>query len=274
VRTLLAQVTDLHIREPGQLAYRRLDTAPYLAGAVDSLMRLAQRPQAVILTGDLTDFGRLTEYQHLARLLAPLDMPCYLLPGNHDNRENLRRSFASHTYLGSDGFVQYSVMIGPLRLIALDTSEPGCSAGRLCATRLDWLKAELARDRETPTVIAMHHPPFKTLIGHMDEIGLLDGAPQLEAMLVPHPNVLRVICGHLHRTIYTGFARTVASTAPSPAHQVCLDLSDDAQSAWNLEPPGFHLHALTDTGALLTHVVAVGNFEGPFPFHENGQLID
>ena len=32
--TLLAQLTDLHIREPGRLAYGRLDTAPYLLSLI------------------------------------------------------------------------------------------------------------------------------------------------------------------------------------------------------------------------------------------------
>ena len=274
MNTLLAQVTDTHIREPGRLAYRRLNTAPYLAAAVEKLMQLPQKPHAVIMTGDLTDFGRESEYQHLADLLSPLDMPYYLLPGNHDDRDNLRRSFSTHSYLGRDGFIQYSVQIGELRLIALDSSQPGESAGRLCASRLAWLDNALNQDRVTPTVVAMHHPPFKTLIGHMDAIGLLEGADALAELLASHTNIQRVICGHLHRTIYTGFGKTVASTAPSPAHQVCLDLDVSAVSAWTLEPPGFHLHAWHGQQNLLTHVVPVGAFEGPFPFHENGVLID
>ena len=32
--TLLGQLTDMHIREPGRLAYRPIDTAPFLARAV------------------------------------------------------------------------------------------------------------------------------------------------------------------------------------------------------------------------------------------------
>ncbi len=274
MNTLLAQITDTHIREPGRLAYRRLNTAPYLAAAVQALMRLPQKPAALFMTGDLSDFGRDSEYQHLAQLLAPLDIPYYLMPGNHDERDQMRRSFPGHAYLGSAGFIQYSVRVGELRVIALDTSEPGQSAGRLCASRLAWLRDELERDSVTPTVIAMHHPPFRTLIGHMDRIGLLEGAGDLEALLKGHACIQRIICGHLHRTIYTGFAGTVASTAPSPAHQVCLDLQEDAVSAWIMEPPGFHLHAWTGNKTLLTHVVAVGAYEGPYPFHENGKLID
>ncbi|MGH8814617.1 MAG: metallophosphoesterase, partial [Advenella sp.] len=119
--TILVQLTDLHIREPNKLAYGRLDTAPYLRNCVESVLRLRQKPDAVVLTGDLTDFGRPAEYAHLRQLLAPLDMPLYLLPGNHDDRTNLRAAFPEHRYMAQGEFIQYVVDIGPLRLIALDT---------------------------------------------------------------------------------------------------------------------------------------------------------
>jgi 3',5'-cyclic-AMP phosphodiesterase len=274
--TLLAQLTDLHIREPGRLAYGRLDTAPYLRAAVQALNALPQPPHAVVLTGDLTDFGRAAEYEHLVGLLEPLSMPLYLLPGNHDERAQLRRSFLQHGYLGDGEFVQYNVCLGEhgLRLLTLDTVEPGASHGRLCQKRLQWLDDTLAQHRGEPVVIAMHHPPFETLIGHMDRIGLLEGADALAEILAAHPNVERVICGHLHRTIYTRLGGAVVSTAPSPAHQVCLDLAPDAASAWILEPPGFHLHAWSGPGRMVTHVAVIGAFDGPHPFHDGGKLID
>lgn len=273
--TLLLQLSDLHIREPGRLAYGRIDTAPYLREAVASIGRLPQRPAALVITGDLTDFGRAAEYDHLRELLAPLaPLPIYLLPGNHDERQQLRASFPEHAWLGTEGFVQYSVPVGAMQLIALDTVVPGASEGSLCAERLDWLAAQLDAHRDRPVVIAMHHPPFRTLIGHMDEIGLLQGADELEALVARHPNVERVICGHLHRSIQVRFGGSLALTVPSPAHQVCLDLAPDAPSAWTLEPPGYAVHALPAGGRLVSHLAASGRYEGPYPFHDGGQLID
>ena len=273
--TLLLQLSDLHIREPGRLAYGRIDTAPYLREAVASIGRLPQRPAALVITGDLTDFGRAAEYDHLRELLAPLaPLPIYLLPGNHDERQQLRASFPEHAWLGTEGFVQYSVPVGAMQLIALDTVVPGASEGSLCAERLDWLAAQLDAHRDRPVVIAMHHPPFRTLIGHMDEIGLLQGADELEALVARHPNVERVICGHLHRSIQVRFGGSLALTVPSPAHQVCLDLAPDAPSAWTLEPPGYAVHALPAGGRLVSHLAASGRHEGPHPFHDGGQLID
>ncbi|GGH48449.1 3',5'-cyclic adenosine monophosphate phosphodiesterase CpdA [Comamonas phosphati] len=275
--TFLLQITDLHIREPGRLTYRRIDTAHYLKSTVQSILRLPQKPHALVITGDLTDFGRPEEYAHLHELLSPLNgLPIYLLPGNHDERQGLRTAFPGHRYLPADSeFLQYAVDVGRLRLIAVDTVTPGKSEGGLCTKRLDWLQAQLAASGERPVVIAMHHPPFRTLIGHMDRIGLLQGAQELEALVRRHPNVERVICGHLHRSIQVSFGGTVAMTSPAPAHQVCLDLSPDAFAGWTLEPAAFMLHALPEQGRLISHTVASGDFDGPHPFWDaHGRLID
>ena len=272
--TLLLQLSDLHIREPGKLAYGRIETAPYLKRAIETILRLPQQPDAVVITGDLTDFGRRAEYDHLRELLSPLTIPVYLMPGNHDNRDQLRSSFSDHSYLGNSGFVQFSVAINNLQLIALDTSEAGASAGYLCKERLVWLATQLEFHAQRPVIIAMHHPPFKTLISHMDAIGLLAGSQELEELVMRYPNVERIICGHLHRSIQVRFGGTIAGTVPSPAHQVCLDLAPDAQSLWALEPPGFGLYALPADGRLVSHTIASGRYDGPFPFHEEGQLID
>src|SRR5262245_9072071 len=100
---IIAQISDMHIRAPGQLAYRRVDTAAFLARAVDHVLRMTPRPDAVIATGDLVDAGQPEEYRHLRDLLAPLPMPLYLIPGNHDERGALLREFGDHAYLPRNG---------------------------------------------------------------------------------------------------------------------------------------------------------------------------
>ncbi|MBP6814434.1 MAG: phosphodiesterase [Burkholderiaceae bacterium] len=276
--TLIAQLSDPHIREPGRIAYGRVDTADYLRRAVASLMALPQQPDAVLITGDLVDFGRRQEYEHLASLLAPIRVPLYLLPGNHDDPAMMRQCFPEHAYLQqpmADGFMQYCARIGPLRLISLDTTVAGQSHGALCARRLDWLEQALAACTGEPVIVAMHHPPFTTLIGHMDQIGLLSGIDELRSLIARHPNVERIVCGHLHRAIDVRFAGTLASTSPAPAHQVCLDLSPQAASQFRMEPPGFRLHAYTPQTGVVTHLAAIGDHQGPYPFHEpGGALID
>ena len=123
---LLAQVSDLHVKARGELSYKVVDTAGMLRSCVEHLSKLDPRPDAVVLTGDLTDGGLPEEYSYLRELLAPLTMPVYLLPGNHDNHDALRAAFPEHAYLcQSPRFIQYAIEDYPLRIVAADTVIPG-----------------------------------------------------------------------------------------------------------------------------------------------------
>jgi len=270
---LIAQLTDTHIKTAGRLAYGRVDTSAMLADAVEALRRLDPQPDLLVITGDLVDLGSAEEYACLRAILAPLSQPLLVVPGNHDEREALRNAFADGGYLPASGFLHYAVDDYPLRIVGLDTLIPGQGGGELCAERLDWLARTLAERPAAPTLILMHHPPFVTGIGHMDRIGL-QGRQAFAALLEQHPQVQRVLCGHLHRTIHAVVGGRSVLTSPSTAHQVALDLREQAPSAFRMEPPGFMLHRWAD-GLLVSHVANIGDFAGPFPFFdEAGALID
>lgn len=260
---IIAQLSDPHIAAPGALLYGRVDTADFLKRAVAEVNRLDPPPDIVVLTGDLVDKGEPVEYEHLRRLLAPLAMPVFVIPGNHDAREPLRAAFGADGYLPADGFLQYSVENYPVRLVALDTLIPGEGGGLLCAERLAWLDRALAGAPQRPTVLVMHHPPFPTGIERMDKSGLR-GADALAAIVARHPQVERILCGHLHRAIDRRFAGTVAGTAPSTAHQIRLDIRSGASLRFMFEPPGYQLH-LWREGGLVTHTAVIGEWPGPFP---------
>jgi len=256
---LIAQISDTHIKPEGALAYGRVDTGAFLARAVDHILHLDPRPDVVLATGDLVDAGSDDEYARLRHLLSPLPMPVYLIPGNHDDREGLRRAFADRPWMPRDGFIQYVVEAGPLRLIAIDTLLPGMPGGRVDAERLAWLDARLSEQPSQPTVIFMHHPPFMTAIEFMDSIGL-EGADAMAEVVRRHPQVERVVCGHLHRSIQSRWAGTVAMTAPATAHQVGLDVREDVGLSVTMEPPGYALHLWRDDIGLVSHVASVGEF--------------
>lgn len=270
---IVAQISDPHIKPEGRLAYRRVDTEAYLARAVRHLLALSPRPDVVLGTGDLVDAGRPDEYRRLRALLAPLPMPVYLIPGNHDDRDALRAAFADHGYLPREGFIQYVVDEHPLRLVALDTLVPGQGGGLLCAERLAWLDARLADAPDRPTLIFMHHPPFDTGVHHMDRIGL-ENAEAMGEVIRRHSQVLCITCGHLHRPIQLRWNGTLVMTAPSTAHQVALDLHPDAPLEFVMEPPACLLHVWRPGTGLLTHTSYIGDFDGPYPFFEHGRLIE
>ena len=55
--TLIAQISDLHIKAHGRLSYKQVDTHAALLQVIDTLNTLQPRPDAVVITGDLVDFG-------------------------------------------------------------------------------------------------------------------------------------------------------------------------------------------------------------------------
>ena len=179
---ILAQISDPHILVPGVLfrgpiqgvapdaerALREFDPAAYLARAIAAVNALVPRPDITVVTGDLVDNGMPEEYEHLRALLAPLGMPVFVIPGNHDAREPLRKAFRSEGYFPADGRLHYLIDDYPLRLIALDTLVDGKNHGSLNAEQLVWLDATLAAQPDRPTAVLMHHPPFPTGSTYMD----------------------------------------------------------------------------------------------------------
>ena len=264
--TLLAQISDLHVTAKGKKLYGRVDTAGFLARAVAHLNALDPRPDFVLITGDLVDRGSIAEYENLRAGLDGLKIGWALMPGNHDERTNLRRVFADQAYLPRTGeFLHYVLEDLPLRLIALDTLIPGESGGRLCQTRLDWLADRLEQRPDRPTIIAMHHPPFLSGLAEMDAINC-DNSAALGALVAQHPQIERIVCGHVHRPMVVRWNGTVVTTAPATAHQVTLDLNEGSHTSWIMEPPACHLHYWRADSGLVTHLSYIGDYGAPTPY--------
>ena len=78
-------------------------------------------------------------------------------------------------------------------------------------------------------------------------------ADALAAVIARHPNVERVLCGHLHRPITRRWAGTIGSVCPGVAHQIGLDLDRESGFDIVLEPPAYQLHVWMDTLGLVSH---------------------
>jgi 3',5'-cyclic AMP phosphodiesterase CpdA len=138
----------------------------------------------------------------------------------------------------------------------------GGSGGELCAVRLEWLEKRLAEAPDRATVVLMHHPPFRTFVAGLDAGALSDPAP-FASVIARHPQVEAILCGHVHRPVEVRFAGTRASTAPSCAHQIALDMTPGNPLRAVMEPPAYRLHAYSVDTGLVSHTVYIGVFSGP-----------
>jgi 3',5'-cyclic AMP phosphodiesterase CpdA len=247
---LLVQLSDSHIGAD----WGDADSVARLAAAVESVRNLVPNPDAVLLSGDLADHAADVEYDQVRALLAPLEAPLHVLPGNHDDRLALRRHFGVP---GADTEpVQYAADLGPLRLVVIDSTRPGEDRGELDADRLGWLAATLEAAPDTPTLLAMHHPPVATGIPAFDEIGLPPAERQaLGKVLEAHPQVRRIVAGHLHRTVAVELAGRTVLAIPSTYVQARLEFGAE-EIQLSTEPCGFAVHAWLG-GELVSHVQPV-----------------
>ncbi len=95
---------------------------------------------------------------------------------------------------------------------------------------------------------------------------LNEGGERLAAIVRRHGHVERVMCGHVHRPIQVLWAGTMASIAPSTAHQATLDLHEKTPHSLMMEPPGLALHLWRPGMGLVTHISYIGTYKGPEPF--------
>jgi 3',5'-cyclic AMP phosphodiesterase CpdA len=255
---IIAQITDLHAGRRVEMPGGALDTFESLERAVAHLNALRPAPDVVLATGDLSHDTGPGDYARLKAALAPLAMPLYVIPGNHDDPANLLAAFASDGYLPAAGrFLHYVVEGHPLRLVALDTTLPGEEAGALCAERLAWLKARLEEAPGQPTLVFMHHPPFETGIPFFDRIGCRGGAA-MGAIVARHPQVEAVLCGHVHRAIALRWHGTVVQVTPSTGYQYPLELREAEPIGPVLEPPACRICVWTPGVGLVSHLSYIG----------------
>jgi 3',5'-cyclic AMP phosphodiesterase CpdA len=238
--TLLVQLSDLHIggNENG------MDPIPRLEAVIEAVRRLPNRPDAVLVSGDLTDDGAAEGYRVAREMLAGLEVPLHVIPGNHDDRRQLREAFGLPG--SGDEPVNYSTRVVDLRLVAFDSIVPGQDPGDFPSEQLRWLDEELEGEPETPTLLALHHPPLATGIAEWDAINLL--APQREALagvVVRHPQLLGITGGHLHRVATSALAGRPVLAAPSTYWQVSPDFEEEDKYRV-VDSPGFAIHALRD----------------------------
>lgn len=263
----IIQLSDLHVVPPGKPLSGRVETLPFLERAVAAVERLIPRADLIIITGDLVEAGTAEEYSLAKAALERLTVPYLVLPGNHDQRTNLRAAFAGRMgrVLRHD-CLAFQHQVGDLNVVALDSVIPLSGQGRLGEVQLQWLKTLLDKDSRRPTLLALHHPPFDVGIPFMDRLGLQD-RDQLIQVISGRENVVGVVAGHVHRTIVGRAGRVTAIVGPSTAHQIPLEAAPDGPETFVFEPPGYLLHEW-DGRVLRSHHCYIDSFGPWFRFDQ------
>lgn len=207
-----------------------------------------------MLSGDLSEAGDQASYEGLRQALNGWPAPYCLLPGNHDDRAKLLSSFPDLEAPG--GFLQSATAYGDLRLILLDTVQPGRQGGAFCDQRAKWLGDQLRASPDRPTLIFMHHPPAALGIDWIDPGPEEVWPKRLMEVLTGH-NVVALCAGHAHSGAALNWHGVPLLICPSIASDISLNFapmnagSPDDRPLVERSAPGFALH-LWREGTLAT----------------------
>jgi len=193
-----------------------------LPKAVSAVNALAQPPDFVVFTGDLTHttddpqerHRRLAEFRDIAAQLKVKTVR--FMPGEHD--ASLDNGAAYQEFFGA---THYSFDHKGVHFIALDNvSDPAAKIGD---EQLAWLAADLAQQPKDARIVVLTHRPLFDLYPQWDW-ATRDGARAIE-LLMQHANVT-VFYGHIHQEHHfmTGHiahhsAKSLIFALPAPGSQ-------------------------------------------------------
>lgn len=245
---LVAQVTDIHLFADANRELLGLPSAKSFQTVLERLQILSPQPDILLLTGDLSQDGTAESYQRLVDLLKPFSIPTYWLPGNHDQplvmQQVLNQALIS---------AQKSFKVRGWQFILLNSQVSGCVYGRIAPESLNWLSLQLQYNRELPTLIAFHHPPFVVNSDWLDS-STLQNPEELFAILDRHPQVKLAIFGHIHQEFdrWRGQVRYLGSPSTSIQFE-----PESTKFALDQIEPGFRLLTLEPDGTFETRIERV-----------------
>jgi len=198
------------------------DAEHTLEKAVATVNGLAQKPDFIVFTGDLTHTTedgklrreRMQRFKEILSALAVKDVR--FMPGEHD--ASLDKGEAFKEFFGATHFTFDHKGV---HFIALDNvSDP---AARLGDEQLAWLAADLKQRKTDDRIVVLTHRPLFDLVPNWDWT-TADGAKAIE-LLMPYQNVV-VFYGHIHQEHHhtTGHiahhaAKSLIFPLPAPGSQ-------------------------------------------------------
>lgn len=239
-------LTDTHLTADAEgtlLGLPPHETLRHVVAAVKD-----EQPDLVLHTGDLAQESTPAAYAALGRLLAPLDAPCYWIPGNHDVEAVMGAALARPPFRPRRSF-----RAGGWRFLLLNSAVPGAVHGRLAKSSLNWLDQQLATHAEAPTCIALHHAPIPVEAAWLQPLTLRN-AEALRARVEAHPQVRLVLFGHIHQALEARWGRAALYSSPS----TCFQFARYADAfALDDAAPGYRMLTLRADGTVATTVTRV-----------------
>lgn len=248
---LVAQITDTHLFAEFEPKVFGVQTNRSLQAVVEKLKALQVQPDILLLTGDLSQDESSQSYDRIVEELAPLNIPAYWLPGNHDNLQVMEQVLQHPPINATKSFTS-----GGWNFLLISSLIPGCVHGEISLQSLDWLESQLQQATDLPTLVALHHPPCLINSEWMDKINLRNYEEFL-AVVDRYPQIKLVVFGHIHQEF--AMVRQGVDYLGSPSTCVQFQPQSKEFTIDKQAQPGLRLINLFPDGTYNTEIVRAKN---------------
>ncbi|WP_346911712.1 phosphodiesterase [uncultured Roseibium sp.] len=249
----LLQLTDIHLTAPGQTIAGR-EPNENLKKALDHAISNHPDADALIITGDLSDWGDADDYKRLKEVLSHVPMPVHLCIGNHDERDVFLSVFPE--LADENGYVQSAFDLPLGTGLTLDTWGPESHAGFYCETRLAWLDRQL-KVCDSKVWLFMHHNPVPIGIAPMDRIMLLDAEAFADVIARHSSKIAHIFHGHCHLPL-SGSLHGVPFSAPRGTNHAGWPDFGAVANLSSSDLPESYAVILADEKSTMVHMVEFG----------------
>jgi 3',5'-cyclic-AMP phosphodiesterase len=248
----LVHVSDPHLLAGGAALGGRFDVDATLARTLAAIESATDRPDAIVVTGDLADLGEPDAYRRLRSVVEPvserLGTPVIWVAGNHDERPAMREHLLDAP--PAEDPITGVWDLNGLRVIALDSTVPGWHHGDIDAEQLSWLSDQLRTPAPHGTLLAMHHPPVPSHIPFFD---ILELRHQDElAEVLRGSDVRGILAGHLHYSLHATFVGVPVSVASATCYTMDVARPADEVNGMDAAQSFQLVHVRPET---ITHTV-------------------
>jgi len=242
----ILQISDMHLFASPDQELVGVNTEESFLAVLELAKQESWPPDLIFLTGDLSQDGSEASYCRLIKHLSSLNIPCYVLPGNHDTPDKLNHLFGT-------GSVLYQPIVHHKQWLFsfLDSETPGSEGGTLKEAEVSQLRQEIERHPNKNVLICLHHQLIPVGSEWLDTMAVANPDTLLEVIRT-HTNIAGLIHGHVHQD----FEGTVEGRPIYATPSTCFQFTAKSKEfAVDNIAPGYRWLRLSPDGAIQTRVI-------------------
>lgn len=239
----ILHITDTHLYADPKGELLGVNTLESMVSVLDTALKnLPQRPDLLLVTGDLVHDASEEGYRNFAQAVLSTGLPVYCIPGNHDNVTVLEQTLQP-LGIQVSGYHEFDHW----QLFCMDSTIPDKEGGRLRQQDLQQLTQTLEQNSK-PALIIMHHQPSPVGSAWIDSMAI-ENENELMAAIKDHQQVKSILFGHVHQTVDTQSNNVRLLATPS----TCIQFTPNRDNFHiDTRPPAYRVLALSADGNIDT----------------------